>query len=173
MAKSLSRFGGDSVVKSEAPMSAVTRPCAAFGCPELGSISHSNAGPAPAESWFCRWHVGAAATEWPEITRRRRLARDSEPPADVDPKRQVTAAEAEKIRAQVRGSIRRFGRGPADALAWARKLRSREAAGDHLSDPQRDGWRKALRFDTGPDAGESEAEREARIEREAIQAEHE
>ena len=52
------------------------RPCNAFGCPELGSISHSNAGPAPPDSWFCRWHFGETADRWPEITRQRRLARE-------------------------------------------------------------------------------------------------
>lgn len=53
------------------------RPCNAFGCPEIGSISHSNAGPAPADSWFCRWHFGTKASQWPEITRQRRLERES------------------------------------------------------------------------------------------------
>lgn len=52
------------------------RPCNAFGCPELGSISHSNAGPAPHDSWFCRHHFGAPADRWPEITRRLRVERE-------------------------------------------------------------------------------------------------
>ena len=50
------------------------RPCNAFGCPELGTISHSNAGPAPQDSWFCRFHFGRPASEWPEITRHLRVA---------------------------------------------------------------------------------------------------
>lgn len=49
------------------------RPCNAHGCPEIGSISHSNAGPAPEDSWLCRHHFGEPATRWGEITRALRM----------------------------------------------------------------------------------------------------
>lgn len=49
--------------------------------------------------------------------------------------------------------------------AWAERLRQREENGDVLNHAQQSAWRLALRVK------ETEAEREARLEREAIQAE--
>lgn len=54
--------------------------------------------------------------------------------------------------------------------AWAFALRDRENAGQFLDPVQRENWRAALR-ETARTAVETEDEREARLEREAIQAE--
>ena len=86
------------------------RPCNAFGCPEIGAISHTNAGPAPADSWFCRWHFGESADRWPEITMRRRLARESQPFPDDPPKVDVTPEYIASVRAELARFAKRFGR---------------------------------------------------------------
>ena len=39
--------------------------CHAYGCPLPGSISASTVGGGP---WFCRFHFGARAAEWADIT---------------------------------------------------------------------------------------------------------
>lgn len=54
--------------------------------------------------------------------------------------------------------------------SWAFALRDRENAGEFLYPVQRENWRAALR-ETAKKTVESEDEREARLEREAIQAE--
>jgi hypothetical protein len=53
--------------------------------------------------------------------------------------------------------------------AWAYRLRDREAAGENLPSVARENWRAALRENLT--VSETEDEREARLEREAIQAE--
>ena len=53
--------------------------------------------------------------------------------------------------------------------AWAYQLRDREAAGENLPSVARENWRVALRENLP--VSETEDEREARLEREAIQAE--
>lgn len=57
-----------------------------------------------------------------------------------------------------------------DPLAWAHQLRKRELAGEKLGAAQRQNWRAALKVRSQAPI-ETESEREARLEREAMQAE--
>ncbi len=138
------------------------RPCFAFGCQELGTISPSTAGPMSDALWFCRWHWCETADNWPEITRQRRLASDMRLPAPLDQRVEVTPEYIAKARAELRQLCGSFGLAK-DPKAWARKLRDRELRGEQLGYMQAKLWRDVL--------GEDEAALEARLEREAIQAE--
>lgn len=48
------------------------RPCYAFGCPRLGTLTDS-LGHSPGAVWFCRHHSGRKPEEFGEITRRLQL----------------------------------------------------------------------------------------------------
>ena len=119
------------------------RMCCAFGCPELGSISNSNAGPASECQWFCRFHFGETSDRWPEITRSRRLFHDNPPKAAVAAV-EVTPEFIAQAQAELGRFTKSFGN-IQDHKAWARKLKAREEAGEVLNDCQRDAWREALR----------------------------
>jgi hypothetical protein len=56
-------------------------------------------------------------------------------------------------------------------MAWAHRLREREERGEQLTGTQASLWRQALRVYGPSTAPETEDEREARLEREAIQDE--
>jgi hypothetical protein len=51
---------------------ATQRPCLAFGCPHLGTITESVTASSGAE-WLCRHHSGRKRAEFDDITRRLRL----------------------------------------------------------------------------------------------------
>ena len=77
------------------------RVCAAFGCPELGTITSSNVGPAGECQWFCRFHFGETFDRWPEITRERRLFWDAyrEEPKEAE---EVTAEYISKVKEELK-----------------------------------------------------------------------
>lgn len=72
--------------------------------------------------------------------------------------------EAKAAREQIADWLKSSGANGRNWRAWARELKAREEAGEPLSEVQREAWRTALRLT------ESDAEREARSEREAIVA---
>jgi hypothetical protein len=74
----------------------------------------------------------------------------------------VTPEYIAKVRSELRQLCSSFGLAK-DPKAWARKLRDRELRGEQLGYMQAKLWRDVL--------GEDEAALEARLEREAIQAE--
>jgi len=96
VAKALSRFAGDQP-DEPAPPSARTWTCVAHGCPATAGID------AGGGDVICRFHHGAAPTEWGEITRRLKArewmvrAADYCARGDVNPgwvRRAAAAAEA-------------------------------------------------------------------------------
>ena len=132
---------GAVVVRDEGPFK---RMCCVFGCPELGSISNSNAGPASECQWFCRFHFGETSDRWPDITRSRRLFHDNPPPKVEEPKVEVTPEYIAKVREELKHFAKTFGH-IRDHKAWAKKLKAREEGGERLNDVQRSAWREALR----------------------------
>lgn len=56
--------------------------CHAYGCPLPGAISSSTVGGGP---WFCRFHFGQLAHDWPRITEevRHRLRDDAQAQDDA------------------------------------------------------------------------------------------
>ena len=76
-----------------------------------------------------------------------------------------TAAEAEQARRDIKEWIEASKNRRLEPKGWARKLRDRELAGERLDRVQAEAWRAVL------GVTETEADREARLEREAIQAE--
>lgn len=122
-------------------------PCHAFGCPEIGTISGSNVGPADMTDWLCRHHFGRPAHDWPEITRARRLALDAAPPArePLDTLQRLPNGQVDVAfyREQLRGLRVSIGTA-APSKDWARRMRDREAAGVSLTEAQRQAWRTAL-----------------------------
>jgi len=142
---------------ADTPASPQDRRCAAFGCPELGTITHSTAGASAACTWFCRHHFGAAADEWAEITRRLRVA-DAETlgqprVSEVNPYAGMSVAACQ-------AEIRRIKSSPKPGpKAWAWKLRERELAGERLNHAQKDAWRQALRGEVTFADDEAQAER--------------
>lgn len=122
------------------------RMCCVFGCPELGSISPSNVGPASEAQWFCRFHFGESSDKWPEITRLRIRANDNPPSVQVETKVDVTPEYIAQVREELRRFAKSFGR-ITDHKAWAKRLKAREEAGELMSDVQRNGWREALRHE--------------------------
>lgn len=133
------------IVEEPAPVvTPFSRPCEAFGCPEIGAISPSNAGPADQAKWFCRHHFGETADTWPEITRRRRVARDAAEIPEDKPKVEVTPKYIAGVRNELVKFARTFGAAP-DKKGWAKKLKARQEAGEHLLPVQEACWRIALR----------------------------
>ena len=110
--------------------SPTVRLCAAFGCPERGTIS-ANGG-----DWVCRYHFGANPGDWPEVTRQRRIAADQPPPPEPPPAGPV---DVEAVRKQLKS----FRIGPTDGKAWARRLLD----GRPVSEIQERFAREALRMD--------------------------
>lgn len=142
---------------ADAPASPQDRRCAAFGCPELGTITHSTSGASGACTWLCRHHFAAESDEWAEITRRLRVA-DAETlgqpravPVNPYAGWSVVACQAEIKR--IKGSAKP---GP---KAWAWRLREREIAGERLNHAQKDAWRSALRGEVTFADDEAQAER--------------
>jgi hypothetical protein len=110
--------------------------------------------------------------------RRERIAEGERKAADVAAKRMAKTIDgaswpggksnAWKAAQQAIAEIRK--RPKPTGKAWAFALRDRENAGELLYPVQRENWRAALR-EMARTAVETEDEREARLEREAIQAE--
>lgn len=131
------------ILTAELP-SGVDRKCTVFGCPESGTISPSNVGPAAEAQWFCRFHFGETADRWPEITRQRRLFWDNHRPQKDEPV-EVTPRYIATVREELGRFAKSFGK-PSDPKGWAKKLKVREEAGDYLGDAQQSAWRETLRF---------------------------
>lgn len=121
--------------------------CRAFGCPERGTISHSNVGPAGDSDWYCRFHFGVESHLWPEITRERMKAKDrgvkTEPLPELEVRRTSTGAiDIEHYRRALRSFA---GVGAVPSKDWAWRLKQREEGGESISEVQRSAWRVALR----------------------------
>lgn len=109
--------------------------------------------------------------------RRERIAEGERKAADVAAKRLANTIDGSYVGAKsaawqaAQRAIAEIRKRPnPTGKAWAFALRDRENAGEFLYPVQRENWRAALR-ETARTAVETEDEREARLEREAIQAE--
>lgn len=152
-------------------------PCAAHGCPLRATIFDSVIGP-PLHG-RCRYHDAASPHFWPQLTRILQSSpfdapamRDAieaagfrwlEDAPQLPPARRYSLREAKAI---ARAWLSRPVVGDTDPLDWAKSLREREKRGENLEACQRKAWRIAL-VNSIPD----ESEREARLEREGMQAE--
>lgn len=111
--------------------------CSVQGCPNRWSSDFGRR--------LCSAHAAADPADWPAVARhqadaqtdrayRRQSLRPPSPaPLSVEDKR----AALQRLRSLFLQ--------PVDARAWARRLRDREAAGEALSQVQRQAWRYALR----------------------------
>jgi hypothetical protein len=108
--------------------------CKAHECPNRWSV---------APDMLCSAHAWSPMHLWPQITdeQHRHLASRSNRPQNTEPPRKVTREEVNKAR----DGLKAFVRGnQLDPKQWARNLKAREQAGEHLSDVQRKMWRAAL-----------------------------
>ena len=154
--------------------------CMAQGCPCDASIYDSVVG--EPKNGLCRYHALGERRSWPAITEvlragplddaslRTRIPSwmrfyAADRPEPVLDRFSGTSAEIRAFHiAKCREILARPGAILHDpSRGWARKLQAREAAGETLLPVQRRVWREALGID-----GETEAEREARIEREGM-----
>lgn len=109
--------------------------------------------------------------------RRERIAEGERKAADVAAKRlaqtmdgEFAGAKSDAWKAAQRAIAEIRKRPKPSGKDWAYALRDKDARGEFLYPAQRENWRAALR-ETARTAVETEDEREARLEREAIQAE--
>lgn len=108
--------------------------CKAHECPNRWSV---------APEMLCSAHAHSPPHMWPQITdeQHRHLAARSNRPQNTEPARKVTREEVDRARE----ALKTFMRGnQTDSKQWARNLKAREQAGEHLSDVQRKMWRAAL-----------------------------
>lgn len=108
--------------------------CKAHECPNRWSVS---------PQMLCSAHAWSSVHLWPQITdeQHRHLAERSNRPHNTEPARKVTREEVHRARE----ALKAFVRGnQLDPKQWARNLKAREQAGEHLSDVQRKMWRAAL-----------------------------
>jgi len=97
-----------------APDDSRTLMCSAHGCPQRWSVDPGQ---------LCSYHAWAETKDWPRITE----DLFSMGPWELNPKKPVNTTQY-----------------PGDTKAWAKRLRDREQAGDHLSKLQRTMWREAI-----------------------------
>ena len=109
--------------------------CQAHGCPMPWSSDFGM-------GRFCRWHVGKKPHEWPEITQFTQAQFDLE--ARERDRRRNQRGERYADPERLKKIIEMLGQKP-DPLDWARRLRTREEAGEKLSIVQKEAWRKALK----------------------------
>lgn len=115
--------------------------CRAQGCPNRWSIDMDN-------GKLCRFHDGEPPERWPEITQtqqwaeteRARLNGESKPAPAVP----LTLADKRAILIRLNAAIAKMRAQPADPKDWARRLKTREDAGESLNERQRTAWRAAL-----------------------------
>ena len=157
-----------------------SRVCAARACPLRASIFDSITG--IGTNGRCRYHDRAPLSLWPALTDlfrstpfERALIESALISLNQRWLEDAPTPPPKRTPAEARAFLRAFVANPRAASLltpankdWARKLRSREEAGEQLLPIQGRAWRQAL-------AGESELETEdqleARLEREAIRAE--
>lgn len=107
--------------------------CRASECPRRWTVGPQN---------LCSAHAWADPKEWPGITDRllRELARQHPARQDEDFP-ELSEAQKREILTSFAASLR----GEKDYKLWAKRLRDREANGEHLSTIQKTAWREALR----------------------------
>jgi len=108
--------------------------CKAHECPNRWSV---------APDMLCSAHAWSPPHMWPQITdeQHQHLAARSNRPQNTEPARKVTREEVDRARQALKSFIRGNQLEPKQ---WARNLKDREQAGEHLSDVQRKMWRAAL-----------------------------
>ena len=109
--------------------------CQAHECPNRWSVAPQH---------LCSAHAWSDPHEWPRITDeqyRLMAARQNAPKRDPGEARPVSREEIQRAR----DALRAFAAGQqSDPKGWAKRLRDRERAGEHLSDIQRKMWRGVL-----------------------------
>ena len=109
--------------------------CQAHECPNRWSVAPQH---------LCSAHAWSEPHEWPRITDeqyRLMAARQNAPKREPGDARPVSREEIQRARE----AIRAFAAGQqSDPKGWAKRLKAREQAGEHLSDVQRKMWRAVL-----------------------------
>ena len=107
--------------------------CRATECPQRWSVGPQN---------LCSAHAWADPKEWPAITDRllREFSKQTENRPEQDYP-ELSLSQKREILTSLSGVIK----GQKDHKAWAKRLRDREANGEHLSSIQKAAWREALR----------------------------
>jgi hypothetical protein len=108
--------------------------CKAHECPNRWSV---------APQMLCSAHAWSQPHLWPQITdeQYKKMAERQNQPQGAEPANKVTQDEVEKARQ----ALKNFMRGnQTDYRQWARNLKAREDAGEHLSNLQRKMWRAAI-----------------------------
>lgn len=77
-----------------------SRYCAAAACPLPGAISESIKGGGP---WLCRFHFGAPAVRWPEITDEAKQAKQAKRDGTLDAPPPPTRTVADMLTRVIRG----------------------------------------------------------------------
>lgn len=108
--------------------------CQAHGCPHRWIIND-------AKGKLCRWHHYADPMDWPGITSELRMGK-----TPVPGKRSEHVVPMTPERQRAMEELKNFMRGSNKMdRSWAKKLKEREEAGDHLSVVQKQLWRDALK----------------------------
>lgn len=111
--------------------------CAANGCPNRWTTSIGH---------VCRWHADAPKERWPEVTQQQQWNETERAQARNEPAHEPYVAPLSfAAKKAVLLRLREVFSTGGNSRDWAQRLRDREARGERLTAPQREGWHAALR----------------------------